>query len=78
MADKTYSDEELKTLRTSPGWQLKAGDATHQGTLEDVAKLAHERRQRGEHPGIISEIETAVELKMLQLESLWYSIGLPR
>jgi len=65
-------------LRTSPGWQLKAGEAAHEGTLEDVARIAHERRRRGEHPGIVKEIETSIELEMLQLESLWYAMGLPR
>jgi hypothetical protein len=78
MADKPYSDQELKALRSSPGWQLDAGDVSHEGTLEDVAKIAHERRARGEHPGVIRQIETSIELEMLQLESLWYALGLPR
>ena len=78
MADKTYSDDELKAMRSSPGWQLEAGEAKHEGTLEDVAKIAHERRQRGEHPGIVRQIENSIELDMLQLEKLWYGLGLPR
>ena len=77
MADKNISDEELKALQASPGWQLEAGNATHEGTLEDVAKVAHERRQRGEHPGLIRQIETSIELEMLQLEALWRAMGLP-
>jgi hypothetical protein len=77
MADQTYSDDELNTLRTSPGWQLEADQATHEGTLEDVAKTAYERRARGEHPGLIKQIETSVELEMLQLEALWRAMGLP-
>lgn len=75
MAD--YSDEELKAMRTSPGWQLKAGQDKHEGTLEDVAKIAHERHARGEHPGLIRQIETSIELEMLQLEALWRAMGLP-
>jgi hypothetical protein len=78
MADKSYSEEELKAMRTSPGWQLDAGGARHEGTLEDVAKIAHERQARGEHPGIIRQIETSIEFEMLQLEQLWYALGLPR
>jgi hypothetical protein len=77
MADKTYSDEELSTLRTSRGWHLNAGEARHEGTLEDVAKIAHERRSRGEHPGLIKQIETSIELEMLQLEAVWRAMGLP-
>ena len=77
MADKNYSDEELSALRSAPGWQLDAGEAKHQGTLEDVARMAHGRRTRGEHPGLIREIETSFELEMLQLEALWRAIGLP-
>jgi len=77
MADKTYSDDELKARRTSPGWQLEADETKHEGTLEDVARIAHERHQRGEHPGLIKEIENSVELEMLQLEQLWRALGLP-
>ena len=77
MADKDYSDEQLKALRSSPGWRLEAGEVRHEGTLEDVAKIAHERRARGEHPGLIRQIETSIELEMLQLEALWRGLGLP-
>jgi len=76
MADK-LSDEELNTLRTSQGWRLQAGDTAHDGTLEQVAKIAHERRARGDHPGLIRQIETSIELEMLQLEQLWLAMGLP-
>ena len=77
MADKTYSDEELTALRASPGWHLEAGQTTHEGTLEDMARIAHERQTGGEHPGRIKQIETSIELGMLQLESLWRAMGLP-
>ena len=77
MAKNIWSNEELTAQRTSPGWRLEADEATHEGTLDDVAKLAHERHTRGEHPGLIRQIETSLELDMLQLESLWYSLGLP-
>lgn len=72
------SPDELKKLAKTPGWHLKAGGKTERkGTLEDVAKAAHERRTRGEHPGIVRQIETAIELEMLELEQLWRQLGLP-
>lgn len=77
MAKNIWSNEELTASRTSPGWRLEADQTTHEGTLEDVAKLSHERRGRGEHPGLIRQMETSIELDMLQLEALWYSMGLP-
>ncbi|HEX3665659.1 MAG TPA: hypothetical protein VHU23_10550 [Rhizomicrobium sp.] len=77
MANNTLSKEELAASRNSPGWRLETDAAAHDGTLEDVAKLAHERHVRGEHPGLIRRVENSVELDMLQLEALWYSLGLP-
>ena len=77
MAKNTYSNDELMASQTSPGWRLDADQTSHEGTLEDVAKLAHERHTKGEQPGLISQIETSIELDMLQLESLWYAMGLP-
>jgi len=72
-----YSHDELAKLTKSPGWRLETdGNAEHAGTLEDVAKVAHERHARGEHPGIIKRIETSIELEMLQLEQLWRNLGL--
>jgi hypothetical protein len=77
MADNPLSNEDLTASRTSPGWRLETDQVAHEGTLEDVAKLAHERHARGEHPGLIRQIETSLELDMLQLEALWYRMGLP-
>jgi hypothetical protein len=77
MAKSTYSDEDLVAVRSSAGWRLETDQASHEGTLDDVAKLAHARHARGEHPGLIRQVETAVELDMLQLEKLWYAMGLP-
>ena len=75
---KKYTSDDLNTLAKTPGWRLHLdGDAGQEGTLEDVAKAAHARRVRGEHPGIIRQIETALELEMLQLEQLWRYLGLP-
>jgi hypothetical protein len=78
MGDK-YSEDELAKRAKSPGWRLMTGrDEPHvTGTLEDVARAAHARAKRGETPGTIKEIETAVELEMIQLEKLWLQLGLP-
>lgn len=71
-------DDGLKDLAKQPGWQLDAGEgAQHTGTLEEVARIAHERRTRGEHPGVVRQIENAIELEMLELERLWRGMGLP-
>ena len=77
MTKKTRSDEELQGLRQSPGWHLEAGEARHEGTLEHVARIAHARRTRGEHPGLIRQVTTSIELEMLELEALWRGMGLP-
>ena len=75
---KKYTSDDLESLSKTRGWQLHAGgESGQEGTLEEVAKAAHARRVRGEHPGIIRQIETAVELEMLQLERLWRYLGLP-
>jgi hypothetical protein len=72
------TDDELRALAKQPGWRLETAEgAGHTGTLEDVARMAHERRVRGQHPGIVRQIENAVELEMLDLEQLWRAIGLP-
>jgi hypothetical protein len=78
MADK-YSHDELVERVKSPGWRLVTGgkDSTIAGTLERLLHLTHERTQKGEAPGLIEEIETSVELDMLQIAQLWRYLGLP-
>ena len=78
MAEKPSPDE-LAGLAKTPGWSLEHGDADKPatGTLEDVARLAHDRHSEGKHPGVIRQIETTLELDMLQLEQLWLNLGLP-
>lgn len=71
-----YSDEELAARVKSPGWSLE-GDAPVTGTLEDVLKKAHETREDRGLRGGIRELETAVELDMIQIERLWLYLGLP-
>jgi hypothetical protein len=73
MANK-YSDDELQRLVKSPGWKDAHGAS---GTLEEVLKAGHQRQQSGEKPGLVQQIETAIELDMLQIEKLWRYLGLP-
>jgi hypothetical protein len=40
-------------------------------------KAGHERKQRGEKPGVIRQLENEIELDMLQVEKLWRYLGLP-
>lgn len=69
--------DDLKSKVKSPGWQLEAGGETKHGTLEDVLRLAHARKEAGHKPGIIRQLETSLELEMLQIEQLWRYLGLP-
>jgi hypothetical protein len=78
MANK-YSDDELAGLMKSSGWGLITGKESTPatGTLEDVLKANHQRRESGEAPGLIQQLETTIELDMLQIEKLWRLLGLP-
>ena len=77
MVDK-LSHDDLAQRTKEPGWHLDTGDtAKTSGTLEEVLKAAHERQQSGKRPGIIKQIETSIELDMLQIEQLWRYLGLP-
>ncbi|MGH6828968.1 MAG: hypothetical protein ACREFW_08675 [Rhizomicrobium sp.] len=77
MAGK-YSDADLKVRMASPGWRLKRHkEAPITGTLANLLHLSHQRLRQGEPPGLIEEIETSVELDMLEVERLWRYLGLP-
>jgi hypothetical protein len=78
MADK-YSDDELVKRVKTPGWRLVTDnkDKSITDTLERLLHMTHERTQNGEAPGLIEEIETSVELDMLQIAQLWRYLGLP-
>ena len=78
MADK-ISDDKLVGLVKSPGWGLVSGTDKKAvtGTLEDVVKAHHQMHQSGESPGLIKQLETSIELDMLQVEMLWRYLGLP-
>ena len=71
-----YSHDDLTNRLTKPGWQrTDASGATETGTLKELAAKAH--ADRAKHPGVVKEIETAVELELLQLQQLWHYLGLP-
>ena len=70
-----YTHETLTERLKSPGWQRSTGDANDSGTLEDMARKAH--ADRANNPGVLKEIETAVELELVQLQELWHHLGLP-
>jgi hypothetical protein len=73
-----YTDEELKKRVTSPGWRLDPKEgAPVSGTLEEVLKSGHALKGSGAMPGRIAELETAIELDMIQVEKLWRYLGLP-
>jgi hypothetical protein len=71
-----YSQDDLTNRLTKPGWQrTDANGTTESGTLKDLATKAH--ADRAKHPGVVKEVETAVELELLQLQQLWHYLGLP-
>lgn len=72
-----YSHDDLVSRVNSPGWRLTGGDAPVEGKLDDVLRAAHGRYADGQHPGLVQEIETAVELELIQLQQLWRYLGLP-
>jgi hypothetical protein len=78
MAEK-FNHEDLIQQLASPGWRLSGDqpDTTVTGTLSDVLTQSHMRKAEGQRPGAIEQIETAIELDMLQIEMLWRELGLP-
>jgi len=74
-----YTHAELTTRLKSPGWGLVTGkkSKTVTGTLEKLLHVTHERHKKGQTPGLIGEIETDIELDMIQIELLWRYLGLP-
>lgn len=78
MSEK-YTHDELVRHLSSPGWTYNTEDRTSvpNGTLEKILRVVHERRsQRGSHD-LIKEINTTIELDMIQIEKLWLHLGLP-
>jgi hypothetical protein len=74
-----YSDAELKTKLGHYGWRLETAhrDNAITGTLKEVLEVMHERHKMGVPRGLVQEIETEIELDILQVEQLWRYLGLP-
>jgi len=74
------SREELVAMLQTKGWDLVTGSKTvpiKGCNLEELVRAAHERHTKGEEPGLISRMETALELDLIQLQELWEYLGLP-
>jgi hypothetical protein len=74
-----YSLDQLKKKLDEPGWRTITGNKTHphEGTLGELAEAAHARHKNGQAAGYLQEIETKIEIGMIQLEELWRQMGLP-
>jgi len=73
-----YTHDDLKGRLKAPGWALVTGkDTPISGTLGKILGVSHERHKSGQATGSIREIETAIELDMIQIEKLWRYLGLP-
>lgn len=71
--------KELIARLDTPGWRLVSDDddTSETGTLKDVLETSHQQRRGKRAPGLIKQIETSVELDMIQIEQLWHHLGLP-
>jgi hypothetical protein len=78
MTGKLSLKELIERLHT-PGWWLVTdeGDKPDTGTLKEVLETTHRRHRAKGSPGLIRQIETSVELDMIQIEQLWRHMGLP-
>ena len=78
MANK-YTHDDLTDRVSTPGWALVTGKEINSisGTLKHLLNITHERKNDGQAPGLIKEVETGIELDMIQIEKLWHYLGLP-
>ena len=74
-----YLLEELKRKLGEKGWWTITGNDAFpvEGILQEMVETAHGRRKNGHAVGIIEEIETKIELDLIQLKLLWQYVGLP-
>jgi hypothetical protein len=80
MTDKRPNRQELVALLQTKGWDVVTGTpATPTGgqTLEQAARDAHARHQKGETPELIQQAENKFQLDLIQLQQLWEHLGLP-
>ncbi len=80
MANRKPSREELIAMLQTRGWDAVTGSAAKpvkDHTLEELVRAAHARHKKGEAPGLISRMESALELDLIELQGLWEHLGLP-
>jgi hypothetical protein len=78
-SNKPTREELIAQLKTR-GWDLVAGKPTFSvkdRTLEELVRTTHARHKKGEALGLISRMETALELDLIQIQELWEHLGLP-
>jgi len=77
MVRKLTLKDLIERLET-PGWRLVTDDddkaKADTSTLKDVLETTHRRRDTG---ALIKQVETTVELDMIQIQQLWQHLGLP-
>jgi len=78
MGHKLSLKDLIERLDTT-GWHLVTDetDEPDSGTLKDVLETSHRRVQRKGTPGLVKQLETSVELDMIQIQQLWRHLGLP-
>jgi transcription elongation GreA/GreB family factor len=74
MADR-YTKDELVQRLDKPGWRAVGDEQA--GTLRAMAQASHAKRAQGQVPGRLEEIETRIEVGLIELEELWHHLGLP-
>jgi hypothetical protein len=76
---KKYTRKELIDRLETPSWNLVTGNRSMplQGTLRQLVEATHDRHSKGHASGYIREIETAIEVDLLQIQELWHHLGLP-
>jgi len=78
MTKKPTHNELIERLHT-PGWRLVTKDEPEaaSGTLKHVLETTHARNKGREVPGLIRNVETALELDAIEIQNLWHYLGLP-
>jgi hypothetical protein len=68
-----YTHDELVARIKTPGWRPVGKDKPASATLEEVLRSTH----RLEAPTLIQEIDTEIELDLIEIQKLWRYLGLP-
>jgi hypothetical protein len=68
-----YTHDELVARIKTPGWRRVGKDKVTSATLEEVLRSTH----RLEAPRLIQEMDTEIELDLIEIQKLWRYLGLP-